>query len=156
VSSTNNNNIREHPHLEESPRKRQKQNQEMQDLEPSYQTAPNGSTLTNSSVSSSIEKQQLLIDNNELVRLIMQSLWELGYSKSCEVLQEEAGVLLQSPAISNFQKGVLQWNWALVETTIADLELNPQSSLLETKFLIYEQKFLELLEQKKLKKLFCV
>mmetsp|Transcript_7295 Transcript_7295/g.11568 ORF Transcript_7295/g.11568 Transcript_7295/m.11568 type:complete len:562 (-) Transcript_7295:159-1844(-) len=86
----------------------------------------------------------------DLVRLVIQALHSLGYSKSAEFLESESGILLQSPVVSRFRSSILEGDWNLVETLISDLRIESSDALKNVKFLIYQQKFLELLECKQI------
>nr|KAJ3409592.1 hypothetical protein HK105_003062 [Polyrhizophydium stewartii] len=93
----------------------------------------------------------------ELVRLIMQSLHELGYSDSAMCLQQESGLVLESPLVSHFRNGVLAGDWSLVERLIPQMEmLPPTDGEREVKFLVRQQKFLELLERQEVKRALSV
>ncbi|KAG0295600.1 hypothetical protein BGZ97_004794 [Linnemannia gamsii] len=86
----------------------------------------------------------------ELVRLMVQSLQSLGYQKSAKELEAESGFQLESPAVTRFRDSVLQGDWNTVELLIGDLNLDTTHEL-SVKFLIREQKFLELLERRDIK-----
>jgi len=91
------------------------------------------------------------IKQDELVRLIIQALGELGYNDASSTLEKESGILLQSPAVSEFCKGVLGGDWELVNKRVSDLHIADKEDFLNAKFLVYQQKFLELLEARKIK-----
>eukprot|EP01132_Coremiostelium_polycephalum_P000771 gene771-956_t len=90
-------------------------------------------------------------NKKELVRLLIQSLNCLGYKKSSEFLEKDSGISLQSPEVTQFSNSVLEGDWNRVETLLPYLQLNTKDDLDSVKFLIYSQKFLELLENKKVK-----
>mmetsp|Transcript_25332 Transcript_25332/g.35511 ORF Transcript_25332/g.35511 Transcript_25332/m.35511 type:complete len:534 (-) Transcript_25332:49-1650(-) len=89
----------------------------------------------------------------EFLRVIIQALDELGYCKSKDTLEKESGITLQSPSISSFTTGVLEGNWGMVEEHIADLETKDKDmeSAKKAKFLVFRQKYLELVEGRKTK-----
>ncbi|KNC96976.1 uncharacterized protein SPPG_09504 [Spizellomyces punctatus DAOM BR117] len=91
----------------------------------------------------------------ELVRLIIQSLQDLGLRDSAETVQRESGYSLESPAVSQFRQGVLSGSWEAVEDLLPILDIDAQD-FQTIKFLIREQKYLELLEQQKTKKALAV
>ncbi|CAN6460501.1 unnamed protein product [Victoria cruziana] len=88
-----------------------------------------------------------LIRQCEFVRVIIQSLYSLGYWKSASLLEEESRIMLQSPEISLFQSQILEGKW---DESIATLdcirELAPEA-LNSAVFLILQQKFWEYLDK---------
>ncbi|KAG0264421.1 hypothetical protein BG011_006897 [Mortierella polycephala] len=87
---------------------------------------------------------------HELVRLMVQSLQSLGYKHSALELETESGFQLESPAVTRFRECVLKGQWDEVEKLTGDLDLDPAHEI-SVKFLIREQKFLELLEARQIK-----
>ncbi|KAF9385381.1 hypothetical protein CPB97_004860 [Podila verticillata] len=87
----------------------------------------------------------------ELVRLMVQSLQSLGYHQAAQTLETESGYQLESPAVSRFRECVLSGNWAEVELLTSQLNLDVSHGIASVKFLIREQKFLELLEAQQIK-----
>ncbi|KAG0028972.1 hypothetical protein BGZ81_004242 [Podila clonocystis] len=85
-------------------------------------------------------------DRVELARLMIQSLKALGYKHSAQTLATEAGCELESQAVTQFRECVLSGAWDTVEQLSEQLDIDPVDSLPTVKFLIREQKFLELLE----------
>ena len=94
----------------------------------------------------------------ELVRLIIQSLGDMGYSyvflilisiskisQSAQFLEKESGTTLESPNVIEFRKSIYQGNWNQVESLLSTL-LIPSQDLQNVLFMIREQKYLELLE----------
>ncbi|XP_042880842.1 WD repeat-containing protein 26-like isoform X2 [Penaeus japonicus] len=84
----------------------------------------------------------------EMVRLIGQHLIELGLKKSAEFLMSESGCRLDHPAAARFRQCVMDGEWAKAEAALNELRtmLDDPSSLKEMRFLLLEQKYLELLE----------
>ncbi|KAF9362637.1 hypothetical protein BGX34_005779 [Mortierella sp. NVP85] len=89
-------------------------------------------------------------NRHELVRLMVQSLQSLGYKKAAQELETESGYQLESPAVTRFRDCVLNGNWEELEQLAGKLELDPAHEI-SVKFLIREQKFLELLEARQIK-----
>ncbi|KAG0001041.1 hypothetical protein BGZ65_003846, partial [Modicella reniformis] len=87
---------------------------------------------------------------HELVRLMVQSLQSLGYKKTAQELETESGYQLESAAVTRFRECVLTGNWEELEHLAGKLDLNPAHEV-SVKFLIREQKFLELLEARQIK-----
>ncbi|CAG8461376.1 8446_t:CDS:2 [Ambispora leptoticha] len=112
----------------------------------------NGQIISNNGNSNYNKLQK--IRQQELVRLMVQSLQNMGYSESAAALEKESGYPLESPTVAQFREGVLKGDWALVESLLPTLELDQTEDTVVVKFLIREQKYLELLEaQQKMKAL---
>ncbi|KAJ3299274.1 WD repeat-containing protein 26 [Borealophlyctis nickersoniae] len=93
--------------------------------------------------------------DEELVRLMVQSLQDLGLRESAETLQRESGHQLESPTVSKFRRGVLTGDWEAVEHLLPTMDVSPKS-LQVVKFLIREQKYKELLERQDTKRALAV
>ncbi|CAG8545721.1 3038_t:CDS:2, partial [Scutellospora calospora] len=87
----------------------------------------------------------------ELVRLMVQAMQDMGYSKSAAQLEKESGFLLESSAVAKFRDGVLKGDWDLVESLFPTLELDQNQDIVVVRFLIRQQKYLELLERREIK-----
>ncbi|CAH1759138.1 9371_t:CDS:2 [Entrophospora sp. SA101] len=104
------------------------------------------STNTNGNVQSSTNGQ--FSTNNglqgtrrrEIVRLMVQAMQDMGYNQAATTLENESGFPLESKDVARFKDGVLNGDWALVESLLPILELDNK------------QKFFELLESSQLKK----
>ncbi|KAJ3053232.1 hypothetical protein HK097_004741 [Rhizophlyctis rosea] len=83
--------------------------------------------------------------DQELVRLMVQSLQDLGLSESASTLQRESGYELESPTVSKFRAGVLSGNWSLVEGLLSSLDISSKN-LKTVQYLIKQQKYLETLQ----------
>lgn len=107
-------------------------------------------------------------DREEVTRLIIQGLTDLGYHGSAEKLTQESGYELESPSVAAFRCAVLQGEWLEAESLLfgsiqvdgggvsisnweshrhAGLEFAEGADLDEMKFRLREQKYLELLEE---------
>ena len=82
------------------------------------------------------------VRRDELVRLIVQCVRELGYEESSRALEAESGVLLHSAEVGAFRDNVLQGNWEAIRETLPPLG---DPSGVTVRFLIYEQRYLEAL-----------
>ncbi|KAJ3093099.1 hypothetical protein HK102_009531 [Quaeritorhiza haematococci] len=91
------------------------------------------------------------VRQEEMVRLMLQSLQDLGFKKTADLLQKESGYVLEPPAVSQFRNGVLSGNWDLVEELLPVMNID-KDQLPKVQFLLRQQKYLELLEQQKVKK----
>lgn len=92
--------------------------------------------------------------NQEIVRLIGQHLKAVGLERSAAQLMEESGCLLEHPAAATFRQHVLAGDWSKADHDLRQLhdllrdqpqQVHP-NSLVEMKFLVLEQKYLEALE----------
>lgn len=81
----------------------------------------------------------------EFVRLINQALKSLGYENTAKLLEEESGIDYQPEAVTTFRDGVLEGNWDLCISKLGQMPLDDHENR-EAKFLILQQKYLELLE----------
>ncbi|CCH46459.1 putative WD repeat-containing protein [Wickerhamomyces ciferrii] len=92
-----------------------------------------------------IDKAYPGIDKNELTRLIIQSLSDLGYNRSSQLLKTESGLELDSPIINNFIAYIKNGEFNQAEMLIDNLNLIDSSLEVKTKiqFLIKRQRFLE-------------
>jgi hypothetical protein len=82
----------------------------------------------------------------EFVRIITQALVSLGYQKAASVLEEESGVPLQSPVVSQFRNEILSGKWDEGVATLRKVGPLEPETLKSASFLILQQKFLELLD----------
>lgn len=89
------------------------------------------------------------VNREEFVRLVIQSLRDVGYTESAKTLEAESGYLLETQEVAQFRQYILHGHWAKAEVALTRLGVHDEASLLEAKFLISEQKYLELLEANK-------
>lgn len=111
-------------------------------------------------------------DREEVTRLIIQGLGDLGYYNSAERLSIESGYEVEAPSVAAFRHAVLQGEWAEAEallfgTDVADdgggvsisngnshhhegLRFAENANKKELRFRMREQKYLELLEERDL------
>ncbi|KAI0797559.1 WD40 repeat-like protein [Abortiporus biennis] len=89
------------------------------------------------------------VDREEFVRLVIQSLRDVGYIESAATLEAESGYTMETPQVSEFRQCILDGAWSNAETALMHLGVN-EDALLEAKFLISQQKYLELLEAGKI------
>lgn len=83
---------------------------------------------------------------DQLVRIISQELSSLGLKKTLEALELESGINIHEQSIVDFQNNILNGKWARVLTQLPNVQLRPHADMNEVKFLILEQKFLELID----------
>ena len=82
---------------------------------------------------------------SDCVRLITQCLQGLGYNGAASRLEEDSGILLLAQPVSRFRQGVLEGQWRDMDALVDDMQLHPNCRA-RVCFLIYRQKYLELLE----------
>lgn len=107
-------------------------------------------------------------DREEVTRILIQSLYELGYNGAASLLGKESGYQLESPAVAEFRNAVLEGRWPEAESILLQsfypynggsgkTDHNKEKLLLaegadksEMLFYLRQQKFLELLEARDL------
>ncbi|XP_025413330.1 WD repeat-containing protein 26 [Sipha flava] len=90
--------------------------------------------------------------SQEIVRLIGQHLKLIGLNQTAEVLMQESGCRLEHPAATQFRHHVMDGEWHKVSADLNELQTlvgNSCQYFLDMKFLIFEQKYLEYLEDGK-------
>lgn len=90
---------------------------------------------------------QGLIKRRELVMLIEQALSNLGFADVSEQLAEESGIKHETSAVSSFRIAVLQGDYKHAVSLLDKLGLSDYKILSQCKFIILEQKFLEVRSQ---------
>ncbi|PWN48685.1 WD40 repeat-like protein [Violaceomyces palustris] len=60
------------------------------------------------------------LDKNELVRLTLQSLREMGFETTAKSLEAESGLTLEHPSITAFRSAVLSGDWRNAERLLVD------------------------------------
>ncbi|RDD37740.1 WD repeat-containing protein 26 [Trichoplax sp. H2] len=90
-------------------------------------------------------------DEQDVVRLIGQHLLSLGLNRAAEELVHESGCMLEHPIAVKFKVCVLEGNWDKAETLLSEFRpmLKSEKNLKKIRFLILEQKYLELIEDNK-------
>ncbi|KAF8965302.1 WD40 repeat-like protein [Flammula alnicola] len=89
------------------------------------------------------------VDREEFVRLVIQSLRDVGYVESAATLEAESGYTMESPEVSQFRQYILDGMWSKAEAALVRLGVEQDEGLGDAKFLISQQKYLELLEARK-------
>ncbi|KAI5816950.1 WD40-repeat-containing domain protein [Pyronema omphalodes] len=85
-------------------------------------------------------------DREEVTRLIIQTLGDMGYNKAADLLQTESGFKLESIEVARFRRAVLGGEWNEAEELLDDLEIDRNPDINALLFILRQQKFLELLE----------
>lgn len=109
-------------------------------------------------------------DREEVTRLLIQGLVDLGYQEAADRLSQESGYEVESPSVAAFRHAVLQGQWAEAESLLfgsppiedgggvsisngdshSGLRFADGADSDELKFRMREQKYLELLENRDL------
>ncbi|XP_037933993.1 WD repeat-containing protein 26 homolog [Teleopsis dalmanni] len=88
--------------------------------------------------------------NQEIIRLIGQYLQDFGLDKSAKTLIAESGCYLEHPAATKFREHVLSGEWNKADADLKELEPlidnGKPSTIIEMKFILLEQKYLEYLD----------
>lgn len=106
-------------------------------------------------------------DREEVTRILIQALSDMGYQDAAESVSQDSGYKLESPTVSAFRSAILGGSWAEAEVLLDGAVIQGQtggrdgddsggdgnglvlaagSETTSMKFCIREQKFLELLE----------
>jgi hypothetical protein len=131
-------------------------------------TSANGSSHTNGSKKPSNSPTYYGHNREEVTRILIQSLYELGYTGSASLLSSESGYELETSGVATFRGAVLSGKWAEAEKILIqsfqdavsqpDRKPPPEETLVLTEeadrnemlFYLRQQKFLELLEARDL------
>ncbi|XP_047002350.1 WD repeat-containing protein 26 isoform X2 [Schistocerca americana] len=85
----------------------------------------------------------------DIVRLIGQHLKTIGLDRTADLLMQESGCRLDHPAAAKFRQHVMDGDWNKADNDLNELKPLLEGSsqcLVEMKFLLLEQKYLEFLE----------
>lgn len=88
-----------------------------------------------------------LIRKIEFVRIIIQCLYSLGYSKSAYCLEIESGIRCRSPEFELLESQVLNGSWDDCISTLNSLEDLTDGTRASALFLVYKQYIMEFLKQ---------
>ncbi|KJA27057.1 hypothetical protein HYPSUDRAFT_131958 [Hypholoma sublateritium FD-334 SS-4] len=89
------------------------------------------------------------VDREEFVRLVIQSLRDVGYVESAAALEAESGYTMEAPEVSQFRQYILDGLWPKAEAALVRLGVHEDEGLWDAKFLISQQKYLELVEARR-------
>lgn len=131
----------------------------------------NGQSNTNGSARSAVSSSYFGHDREEVTRILIQGLYDLGYNGAASALTRESGYELESASVVAFRSAVLDGQWAEAEnlllesfedsheanggkyessSSLGKLALAETADKNEMLFLLRQQKFLELLEARDL------
>lgn len=113
----------------------------------------NGSGSNDCNSSSTGLSSELYFGHNkdEVARLIMQALIDLGHADIASSLEKKTGLAIELPVMSHFQSAIIEGRWDLAEALLDQIQLRPNVDCKYVKFLIRRQEFLELLDQQNTK-----
>jgi WD repeat-containing protein 26 len=83
----------------------------------------------------------------EVTRLVIQTLFDLGFDDVGKRLETESGCAIESLEVAKFRQAILDGDWDMAESLLSSVELQSPTNLDHVKFLIRRQQYLELLEQ---------
>lgn len=63
-------------------------------------------------------------DREEVTRILLQSLWDLGYHRAAVKLEEESAFTLEAPEVSEFRQAVLKGEWNKAEKLLFSLDVD--------------------------------
>lgn len=110
----------------------------------------NGNVMDDANSSDSLNDHDCTergLDRNQLVRIIVQAIDSLGYSDSARTLEKEASVEAMSLQMRRLRDCVLLGRWDQLEHVLSEVTVfKSESDARAARFVLYEQKFLELLE----------
>ncbi|KAJ7047107.1 WD40 repeat-like protein [Mycena alexandri] len=86
------------------------------------------------------------VDREEFVRLVIQSLRDVGYIESAATLEAESGYTMETSDVADFRRFILEARWSKAENALQRLGVRDREGLWDARFLISQQKYLELLE----------
>ncbi|KAH0709959.1 hypothetical protein KY284_011386 [Solanum tuberosum] len=85
----------------------------------------------------------------ELVQIIAEALYSLGYKKAGAQLEEESGIPLHPSLVNLFMQQILDGRWDESIATLHKIGLVDEKIVKLASFMILEQKFFELLDREK-------
>jgi hypothetical protein len=86
----------------------------------------------------------------ELVRLMLQSLRELGYNATARLLEQESGFLMEDPVSAQLRQCILAGDWDQAEKLLPTVDYDMRQAQIGY-FHIRRQKYLECLERRQIK-----
>ncbi|EKD13335.1 WD domain-containing protein [Drepanopeziza brunnea f. sp. 'multigermtubi' MB_m1] len=122
----------------------------------------NGSLSTNGRSSGKQKPTYFGHDREEITRILIQSLTDLGYNSAASSLSQESGYDLESPTVAKFRNAVLEGAWSQAENLLCGGVLEEGGVSIDgdgltlqdgidrnlMRFWLRQQKFLELLERR--------
>jgi len=91
-------------------------------------------------------RTEILVPREDLVRVILQFLGELGFARASQALEKESGVEAYDTEVMDLRHAILHGRWDAAVDMLSHLPLRADATLQRGKFVILRQKYLELLE----------
>lgn len=66
--------------------------------------------------------------DEEIVRLMIQALGDMGYTSAVQALSQESGVKIESALVEDFRRAILTGDWSSAEEALSELELTDPSN----------------------------
>lgn len=85
-------------------------------------------------------------NREEFVRLVIQTLKDVGYVATAATLEEESGFSFETARVAAFRSSVMDGDWSTAERGLSVLGVRDEDGLRAARFLISQQKYLECLE----------
>jgi WD repeat-containing protein 26 len=92
----------------------------------------------------------------EYIRLILQSLFELGYNDSAKLLEKESGFQFETKGIGELRESILEGKWDDAERIAKEIKLILPVEERNALYLLRKHKYVELLELKDTKQALSV
>jgi hypothetical protein len=68
-------------------------------------------------------------DREEVTRILIQALVDLGYHKAANTLEDESDYTLESPYVSSFRHAVLKGDWNNAEKLLEGMEIHQDADI---------------------------
>lgn len=68
-------------------------------------------------------------DREEVTRILIQALVDLGYHQAASMLEDESAYTLESPYVSNFRHAVLEGDWNTAERLLEGMEIHQDADI---------------------------
>ncbi|XP_037533266.1 WD repeat-containing protein 26 [Nematolebias whitei] len=97
------------------------------------------------------KKNRLSESEEDVIRLIGQHLHDLGLNQTVDLLMQESCCRLEHSSATKFRNHVIEGEWDKAESDLNELKalMHSPSAIVQMKFLLLQQKYLEYLEDGK-------
>eukprot|EP01117_Protostelium_nocturnum_P016785 TRINITY_DN6713_c0_g1_i6.p1 TRINITY_DN6713_c0_g1~~TRINITY_DN6713_c0_g1_i6.p1 ORF type:complete len:564 (+),score=180.23 TRINITY_DN6713_c0_g1_i6:331-2022(+) len=96
------------------------------------------------------------LNKQEMLRIIIQSLHQMGMSKSAKLLEEESGLELKDPSLITFFDSIENGKWEDAKSFFSKIEFKSEKDKKDANRLLFTQIFMELLDEGKVDEAFQV
>lgn len=87
--------------------------------------------------------ERCVINKNEYIRLLEQSLYSLGFRKAARELEQASGIDCEPGEVRSFRHAVTEGSWDRAVKLLSDLRFADEDALKQAKFLVLQEKYLE-------------